>query len=134
MFVETSVVVAILAREPDAGEFVSKIERAGTALTAGQIVLEGSMRLSTMLGVGPLEAEAAIHNMLAEADIEIVPITWEIAHEAVVAFDRFGKGRGHEAQFNFGDCRPMHAPATIMCRYSSKARISSRLILTASQR
>jgi ribonuclease VapC len=60
MFVETSVVVAILAREPDAGEFVSKIERAGTALTAGHVVLEGSVRLSAVLGVGPLEAEAAV--------------------------------------------------------------------------
>jgi ribonuclease VapC len=104
MFVEISVVVAVLAREPDAGEFVSKIERTATALTAGHVLLEASMRLSAMLGVSPLEAEAAIHSMLAEADIEIVPITREIAHEAVVAFDRFGKGRGHEAQLNFGDC------------------------------
>jgi ribonuclease VapC len=104
MFVDTSVVVAILGREPDAGDFAAKIERAGRALTAGHVLLEGSMRLSTMLGVSPLEAEAAIHSMLAEADIEIVPITREVAHEAVVAFERFGKGRGREAQLNFGDC------------------------------
>ena len=69
MFVDTSVVVAILAREPEAGEFASKIEHAVTAFTAGHVLLEASMRLSTMLGVSPLEAEAAIHNMFSEAGI-----------------------------------------------------------------
>ncbi len=104
MFVDTSVVVAVLAREPEAGEFASKIEHAVTAFTAGHVLLEASMRLSTMLGVSPLEAEAAIHNMFSEAGIDIVPITVEIAHEAVSAFARFGKGRRHDAQLNFGDC------------------------------
>ncbi len=104
MFVDTSVVVAILAREPEAGEFASKIEHAVTAFTAGHVLLEASMRLSTMLGVSPLEAEAAIHNMFSEAGIDIVPITGEIAHEAVSAFARFGKGRGRDAKLNFGDC------------------------------
>ncbi len=104
MFVDTSAVVAILARKPEAGELVSKIERAATACTAGHVLLEASMRLSTMLGVSPLDAEAAIHAMFSEAGIDMVPITREIAHEAVAAFARFGKGRGHDAQLNFGDC------------------------------
>jgi ribonuclease VapC len=104
MFVDTSAVVAILAREPEAGELVSKIERAATACTAGHVLLEASMRLSTMLGVSPLDAEAAIHAMFSEAGIDMVPITREIAHEAVAAFARLGKGRGHDAQLNFGDC------------------------------
>ena len=75
-----------------------------TAFAAGHVLLEASMRLSTMLGVSPLEAEAAIHNMFSEAGIDIVPITGEIAHEAVSAFARFGKGRGRDAKLNFGDC------------------------------
>ncbi len=104
MFVDASVVVAILARESEASEFASKIEGAATVFTGAHVLLEASMRLSTMLGVSPLEAEAATHRVLAEAGIDIVPITREIAHEAVVAFDRFGKGRGHNAQLNFGDC------------------------------
>jgi ribonuclease VapC len=104
MFVDTSVVVAILAREPDAGEFVAEIERAATALTAGHVLLEASMRLSTLLGVDPRDAEAAIHAVLSETGIDVVPITRDIAHEAIVAFARFGKGRGNDAQLNFGDC------------------------------
>ena len=80
MFVDTSAVVAILAREPEADELASKIERAATALTAGHVLVEASMRLSTMLGVGPLDAEAAIHAMFSEAGIKPagwgMPVDW----------------------------------------------------------
>ncbi len=36
--------------------------------------------------------------------IEIVPFTAQAAKLAQTAFLRFGKGRGHPAQLNFGDC------------------------------
>jgi ribonuclease VapC len=42
--------------------------------------------------------------VIASAGIEIVPVTEEIGRIAVDAFDRYGKGRGHPAQLNMGDC------------------------------
>jgi ribonuclease VapC len=42
--------------------------------------------------------------MIKAAGIEILPITEEIGHLAIDAFDRYGKGRGHPAQLNMGDC------------------------------
>ena len=39
-----------------------------------------------------------------EADISIVPITEDIGHAAVAAFDRYGRGRGAGGNLNFGDC------------------------------
>ena len=33
-----------------------------------------------------------------------VPITDQEAHTALAAFSRYGKGRGHPAQLNLGDC------------------------------
>jgi ribonuclease VapC len=33
-----------------------------------------------------------------------VPITEREAETAVAAFSRYGKGRGHPAQLNLGDC------------------------------
>ena len=104
MFVDTSALVAILAREPDAAALVAEIERSPPVITAGHVLLEAAMRLATLLGVDPIEAESAIGELLAEARIDVVPITREIAHEAVVAFSRYGKGRRNRAQLNFGDC------------------------------
>ena len=104
MFVDTSVVVAILAGEPDAAYFAAKLESAPTKLSAPHVVLEASMRLATLLGVDPRRAEAAIAELFAEAGIEQVAIDAEDGREAVAALAAYGRGRGHPARLNFGDC------------------------------
>ena len=104
MFIDSSAVVAILAREAEAGEFSAKIAAASRPISAGHVLLESSMRLAAMLGVEPQAAKDAILEMFAEGAIEIVPIDRASAEIAVAAFARFGKGRGGKAQLNFGDC------------------------------
>ncbi|TGQ36525.1 MULTISPECIES: type II toxin-antitoxin system VapC family toxin [unclassified Mesorhizobium] len=104
MFVDTSVVVAILSGEEDAGEWSNRIEQAPRRITSALVVLEAAMRLSTMLAVEPLVAEAAIEALLREAEIKIVPIDAGDAKLAIQAFSDNGKGRGHPAQLNLADC------------------------------
>lgn len=104
MFIDTSVFVAILAREPDAGEFATKIAAARKRYTSGLVRLETVMRLSTLLDVEPELANAAFDRFLDDADISVVPITDSIAQKAAEAFARFGKGRGHPARLNLADC------------------------------
>ena len=104
MFVDTSVVVAILSGEGDACECSNRIESAPQRITSALVVLEAAMRLSTMLAVEPLVAEAAIEAFLREAEIEIVPIGAGDAKLAIKAFSDYGKGRGHPAQLNLADC------------------------------
>jgi ribonuclease VapC len=55
-------------------------------------------------GLSPTAAGELIARMVRTAGIEVVPITEEIAHRAVAAFGRYGKGRGGAASLNFGDC------------------------------
>ncbi|UVK38710.1 type II toxin-antitoxin system VapC family toxin [Mesorhizobium sp. AR10] len=104
MFVDTSVVVAILSGEEDAGDWSNRIEAAPRRITSALVVLEAAMRLSTMLAVEPPVAEAAIEAFLREAEIEIVPIDAGDAKLAIQAFSDYGKGRGHPAQLNLADC------------------------------
>ncbi|MBZ9702951.1 MULTISPECIES: type II toxin-antitoxin system VapC family toxin [unclassified Mesorhizobium] len=104
MFVDTSVVVAILSGEGDAGEWSNRIAVAPRKITSALVVLEAAMRLSTMLAVEPLVAEVAIEAFLRESEIEIVPIDAGDAKLAVQAFSDYGKGRGHPAQLNLADC------------------------------
>jgi len=104
MFVDTSAIVAILASEPEARACAAKLEVARAAITAGHVILEASMRLSTILGLAPTVADRLVTRALREARISVVPITEEIAHLAVAAFERYGKGHGHRARVNFGDC------------------------------
>jgi len=104
MFVDTSVVVAILSEEADASEFADRIEQAPTRLTSALVILEAAIRLSTKLATEPMEVEATINAFLQEAEIEIMPIDGGTAKLAVQAFSDYGKGRGHPAQFNLADC------------------------------
>jgi ribonuclease VapC len=104
MFVDTSAVIAILAREPEAAELSARIAGAARPISAGHVLLEASMRLASMTRVEPEIAKDAVLEMFAEAGIELVSIDQTVAERAVAAFARFGKGRGGAAQLNFGDC------------------------------
>lgn len=103
MFVDTSAIVAMVASEPDADTFSFKLEAAtGSKITGAHVLLEATMRLSSLLGLSPASADEIVTQLLREARIETVPITEDIAHLAVTAFERYGRGRGHPAKLNFG--------------------------------
>ena len=104
MFVDTSVFVAILCKEPEAELFAIKLERAATRVTSPLVRLEACMVLSTRLARAPIDVETDFDAFLAVADVSVMPITDEIGREAVVAFQRYGKGRGAPAQLNLADC------------------------------
>lgn len=104
MFIDTSALVAILAKENDALSLLSALEDADAAVTSPVVILEATMRLATMLRDDPLKTLANVEAFLATSRIEVMPIDAEHARVAVQAFAVYGKGRGHPAQLNFGDC------------------------------
>lgn len=104
MFVDSSVLVAILSDEEDAGQWTERIEAAENCLTTPLVVLETAMRLSSKLAVEPVEAGSFIARFLSEAGIAVVPIEADDADAAIRAFAEYGKGRGHPARLNLADC------------------------------
>lgn len=104
MFIDTSVIIAILADEADAADYAERIELSPSCFTSGLVVLEASMRLATMLDIDPVIVEERVRLLLAEAGISVMPIDGAIATIAVEAFAAYGKGRGHPAQLNLADC------------------------------
>jgi ribonuclease VapC len=104
MFVDTSVIVAILSEEEDADEWMEKLEQAPSRFTSALVILEATMRLSTKLLVDPREAGSVVERMLTASDIQLMPIDREEAGFAIEAFARYGKGRGGPAQLNLSDC------------------------------
>jgi len=103
MFIDSSVIVAILANEPDATAFADKIE-ANTCTTSALVILEAAMRLSSKLTIDPVAVEQRISALLEEANITLAPLDARTASLAVKAFASYGKGRGHPAQLNLADC------------------------------
>ncbi len=104
IFIDTSAIIAILREEPDASQFAAKIQSERERICGPHVLLEASMRLSTLSGLAPTSADAEVTRALRYAGVAIVPITEEVAHVAVAAFERYGKGRKSRAGLNFGDC------------------------------
>jgi ribonuclease VapC len=50
------------------------------------------------------KASRTLDNLLTEFEIEVVPFTAEHARIAREAYRDYGKGSGHPARLNFGDC------------------------------
>jgi len=100
MIVDTSALVAVLYREPEAAAFARIIHDAGACRMSVASYVELSMVIEKQLGPnGMRQAEA----FLRRAGIALEPVTLEQGELARQAFLAFGKGR-HKAGLNFGDC------------------------------
>lgn len=104
MFIDTSVIVAILSGEDDAATLAGCIESAPERFTSVLVILEAAMRLSTKLAIDPVIVEQRIDAFLTAAEIALVAMDKQTASLAIQAFARYGKGRGHPAQLNLADC------------------------------
>jgi ribonuclease VapC len=104
IFVDTSAVIAILAREPDGLSLTDRLGQERERISAGHVILESAMRLSSIFKISPTAAGSRVAALIRESSIRIVPVDEEVAHVAVAAFERYGKGRKSRAGLNFGDC------------------------------
>lgn len=100
MIVDTSALVAILYREPEAVAFVQAIHAADECRISVASYVELSMVVQSQLGSeGMRQAEA----FLRRSGMRIEPVTIEQGELARQALLDFGKGR-HTAGLNYGDC------------------------------
>jgi ribonuclease VapC len=69
-------------------------------------VLEGGQGspLLYLHGETGVNEDAFLERFVHPQEIHVVPFSMRLYHAAVHAFERFGKGRGHPAKLNYGDC------------------------------
>jgi ribonuclease VapC len=100
MILDTSALVAVLFREPEADLYTQLIHDADCCLISAGTFLELSIVLERQAAP---EAGRQCEMFFRRAGIVIEPFTVEQAYLARQAFHDFGKGR-HTAGLNFGDC------------------------------
>jgi ribonuclease VapC len=100
--VDTSAIIAILQYEPEVTTFLRCITEADVACLSAVSFQEASLVLAG--STGNAEVWRDLDALMAVFEMEIVPYTEDLVLLARDAFLRFGKGRGHPAQLNFGDC------------------------------
>lgn len=101
MIIDTSALIAILRDEPEAPRYARAIEEAALRRISAGTFLETAV-VSDMTG-DPI-ASRKLDELLDVAEIVIEPVTAEQARLGREAYRDFGKGSGHPAQLNFGDC------------------------------
>ncbi len=101
MILDTSAIIAILRDEPEAAQFARAIEEAGQRRISAVNYVEGAAVIDG--GRDPV-ASRRYDDLLREARVTIEPVTEAQARIAREAYRDFGKGSGHPAKLNFGDC------------------------------
>ncbi|OYR17619.1 type II toxin-antitoxin system VapC family toxin [Brucella thiophenivorans] len=117
MFIDASVIVAILADEPDAGYYIAKIEAdKGTKAYSATTVFEAVISLSRIVATArhgdqkPIPAETIeqvqlrVDKFLKTIGAKEVIISTKTQKLAIDAAKKFGRFVGHPAKLNFGDC------------------------------
>ncbi len=101
MIVDSSALLAILRAETEALVFARAIENAVAREISAANYLETAIVID---GSRDPIASRRFDELLREAAISVEPVTEEQANIARGAYRDFGKGTGHPAQLNFGDC------------------------------
>jgi ribonuclease VapC len=101
VIVDTSAVIAILAAEDDATIYAHAIADASVRRLSAAGYLECGIVLDNQRD--PVISRS-LDELLAEAEFVIEPVTERHARLARQAYADFGRGSGHPAGLNFGDC------------------------------
>jgi ribonuclease VapC len=99
--VDSSALLAILRREPEADVFLKVIAGADGCVLSSTSLLETSMVLAGRVGDSASWTE--LDALIVRARMQVVAQDAALAETAREAFLRYGKGR-HPAALNLGDC------------------------------
>ena len=98
IIVDTSILVAIVLEEPDVLQLSDVIADSLDWAIPSSCYLEATMVLARTA-----KGRQALDGLLGSAT-RMIPIDETVARLAADAFERYGRGRGHAARLNFGDC------------------------------
>ncbi|QIM20603.1 type II toxin-antitoxin system VapC family toxin [Phycicoccus sp. HDW14] len=101
MIVDSSALVAIIGREPERDVFIAAIRSAERALMSAGSLLEAGIVVDARRSP---EVSRMLDDVVRDLRIDVVAVTE--AHVALgrAAYRDYGRGSGHPAGLNFGDC------------------------------
>lgn len=102
--VDSSVILAIYLAEPDARSLASRVVEEADPIISAATLLECSIAIRSRKLSEAAEAEQWLDGLVRELQLQIVEVDAVQAQVARAAHVRYGKGTGHPAQLNFGDC------------------------------
>jgi ribonuclease VapC len=118
--IDSSAVIAIFRQEADAAHYAGLIANDDDPVISAANIVEVSIVLRGLKKISADRAERWLDEFIETAGIRIEPVTPDQARIARSVHLRFGKGTGHGAALNYGDCfayglaKAMDAP--LLCK------------------
>lgn len=103
ILIEPSAILAVLKEEDDAPRYRERIASARNKVVLVVGKVEAAISLGRAIRDHDLGGQL-VNEFCTRADIDVVGVGPDIYGEAVTAYRRYGKGTGHRAGLNFGDC------------------------------
>lgn len=104
MFLDASVIVALLLGESEALAIEDALVEAETLRTSSLAVFEAAARLVSAKKLGFIEAQDEVFGLLSRVGADIVGLTLADMNIALHCASRFHHLVGHPARLNMGDC------------------------------
>lgn len=100
MVIDSTAIIALLLGEPET-VVVAAIAAASSRVVSAPTYVETAIMILARSGRQAMEK---LDRLLLDLEIEVVPFAPDHTALAITAYRRFGKGTGHAAGLNFGDC------------------------------
>lgn len=104
MFIDSSALVAIIAPEEEGRLLSDQLDAAPEPVTSSLAIYETVLALVRIRRAAVAEAMMIVLEYLQRARILTLPIGADAHVIALRAHEYYGKGTGHPAQLNMGDC------------------------------
>jgi ribonuclease VapC len=101
MIVDSSAIVAILRGEPDARSFLDEMKAAPSIFVSTATFFETAIAVDSR---GDPAASRELDNFCERIALKFTALDEKQMRIARQAYRDFGKGSGHPARLNFGDC------------------------------
>lgn len=101
MIVDTSAVVCVHEGEAEAEELLEAMMDAPSLMISAGSLLEASLVLDSRQ---PLRTSRRLERLVADLRMTVVPVDEDQVRVARAAYRDYGKGSGHPAGLNHGDC------------------------------
>lgn len=98
MIVDTSAVMAIALQEPGWDTLYQQ------AIAAPELLMSCGTLQELMIVALRKGLSAEVETLLAHLDLDYVPVNRVLALKGIELYQLYGKGGGHPAQLNYGDC------------------------------
>ena len=104
LFLDASAMVAMMTGEAGSPALEERFGAADEIVCSAISLWEAARAVARKRTVPITHAFSEIETFVADFAIRLVPIGTTESHVAVDAYHRYGKGTGHPAKLNMGDC------------------------------